>query len=337
MWLPKNLIPALTLFVKGVFMGVANKVPGVSGGAIAYVFGFYEELIYSFQKINKKAFSLLIYRGFSSFYCYINGRFLLFIVGGMVFSYFSVSKLLDYFLLNYELQVWALFFGMIIGSGIYLIQKYESWKLQGYISLFIGVLLGFAVNFIEPGSENHNLWFVFVCGVIGVSGMTIPGLSGSYILMLMGNYVFLLVDTVNVFGDVLQNLFRGNFIILSSTSNQEYLWVMAIFTLGSFLGLVWLSKLLGYVLLRWKKTVNALIIGFIIGSLGSVWPWKHKIYAVDHGIYLLDKFGHKIVIGFDKYLPSITQTSNQLAMVFVVLGCALVLAIEQLSKKEIKK
>lgn len=329
-----SLLYNTILFVKGILMGVANKVPGVSGGAVAYVLEFYNELIYSFQKISTKAFYILFKKGFRSFYEYINGKFLLFIVGGMVFSYFSVSKLLDYFLVNYELYVWSLFFGMIIGSGIYLIKKYEGWQFQGYISLIIGTLIGIAINFIEPSSENHNLWFVFLCGIIGVSGMTIPGLSGSYILMLMGNYVFLLVDTVNVFGKVILELISGNFATLQNNLHQEYLIIMLVFTLGSIVGLVSLSKILGLVLAKWGKIVNALIIGFIIGSLGTVWPWKEKIYALKNGAFVVDKFNNKIVTGFDKFFPNLGIEQNLIALFFIIIGVVLVLLIERFSNKK---
>ncbi len=331
MFLKRSLSYNILLFIKGVLMGVANKVPGVSGGAVAYVLDFYNELIYSFQKINSKAVGLLFKRGAKSFYEYINAKFLLFIVGGMVFSYFTVSKLLDYFLAYHELQVWSLFFGMIIGSAIYLIKKYEDWTFKGYLFLLIGIVLGLSINYIEQGSENHNLWFVFFCGVIGVSGMTIPGLSGSYILMLMGNYVFLLVDTVNVLGEVIAKTLLGNFEILKNNLYQEYLVVLLIFTLGSVFGLVFFSKILAFVLKKWDKVVNALIIGFIIGSLGTVWPWKHKIFA--HNI--VDKFNHKVVIGFEKYIPNLTIQHNLTALFFVIVGVALVLGIERFSKKEI--
>lgn len=328
----KPFLYNMILFVKGILMGVANKVPGVSGGAVAYILSFYDELIYSFQKINSKAIGLLFRRGFKSFFIYINGKFLFFILGGMIFSYFTVSRLLNYCLLHYELNVWALFFGMIIGSAIYLIKRYKEWSFKNYIWLFLGVLLGVSINLIEPSSENHNLWFVFFCGVIGISGMTIPGLSGSYILMLMGNYVFLLVDTVNIFGSTIAELFMGNFSILQNTTNREYLIVMITFTLGSIFGLVFFSRIVAFVLQKWNKIVNALIIGFIIGSLGSVWPWKEKIYAYKNGVINIDQFNRKIVTGFNRYLPSLTEQENWIAILFVVTGIVLVLSIERFKK-----
>ncbi|NIJ44548.1 putative membrane protein [Wenyingzhuangia heitensis] len=327
-----SLLYNLVLFIKGILMGVANKVPGVSGGAVAYVLDFYNELIYSFQKINNKAVALLFKRGIKSFLTYINARFLIFIVGGIVFSYFTVSKLLDYFLVNYELDVWSLFFGMIIGSGIYLIKRYKGWELKSYVSLCIGITIGIAINFIEPSTENHNLWFVFLCGIIGVSGMTIPGLSGSYILMLMGNYVFLLVDTVNILSNVILSLIVGDFSTLQDPTHQEYLAIIGVFTLGSIFGLIFFSQILAFVLVKWGKIVNALIIGFIIGSLGTVWPWKNKLYAHYNGQVVLDKFHNKIIIGFDKFMPDLALQQNRMAIGFVIIGITIVLGIERLQK-----
>ena len=104
------------LVIKGLAMGAANKVPGVSGGVVAFVAGFYEEFIYSLQRVNKTAFKLLVNGRFKSFYRYINGKFLSLLILGMLVSYFSVSKILDYLIVNYELYVWSAFFGMIVGS-----------------------------------------------------------------------------------------------------------------------------------------------------------------------------------------------------------------------------
>ena len=195
-------------------MGGANKVPGVSGGMVAFVMGFYEELIFSFQRINAKAFKLLFNGRFKSFAQYTNLQFLTLVMLGSMFSYFSVSLILDYFLKNYELYVWAWFFGMIIGSIYYISKDFNDWKLKNVISLIIGISIGIFISFMTPAKENDNLWFVFLCGIIGVSGMTLPGLSGSFILILLGNYVLLLVDSVNVLGSVVTSVLSGDFEVL---------------------------------------------------------------------------------------------------------------------------
>src|SRR5690606_3711438 len=193
----RTLSDKFLLVLKGLAMGAANKVAGVSGGVVAFVAGFYEEFIYSLQKINLKAFKLLINGRFRSLYNYTNGKFLGLLILGMVISYFSVSLLLDYLILNYELYVWAVFFGMIVGSIYYISKDFDEWSGRSLLFVLAGIVVGVAISLMEPAKENDNLWFVFICGMIGVSGMTLPGLSGSFILILLGNYVLLLVDSVN--------------------------------------------------------------------------------------------------------------------------------------------
>ncbi|MEO1033637.1 MAG: DUF368 domain-containing protein, partial [Bacteroidota bacterium] len=193
----RRLKDRIFLVIKGLAMGAANKVPGVSGGVVAFVAGFYEEFIYSLQRVNKTAFKLLFNGRFKSFYQYINGKFLGLLFLGMVVSYFSVSKILDYLIVHYELYVWSAFFGMILGSIYYINKDFKAWNRATIITLVIGTTIGVSISFLDPATENDNLWFVFFCGIISVSGMTLPGFSGSFILILLGNYVLLLVDSVN--------------------------------------------------------------------------------------------------------------------------------------------
>mgnify|MGYP000167796777 CR=1 FL=1 len=321
------------LFFKGLLMGLANKVPGVSGGTVSFVLGFYEELIHSFQKINLKAFKLLIHGKFSSFYKYTNAQFLLLVMGGSIFSYFSVSMLLDYFLQHFELYVWSWFFGMIIGSVMYMVKKFGEWDFKKFIFLSIGVSVGIAITFLNSGKENDNLWFVFLCGMIGVSGMTLPGLSGSFILMLIGNYVLLLVDAVNVFSNVIGNILIGNFDVLNDVVKQKYLKILAVFTAGSVVGLVSISHVLGYVLKRWKTFVNAMIIGFITGSLGTVWPWKITVFLKDNDVFVLQKNGAKIVENYHRYLPNFQLKETWVSFFFIIIGIGLILYIDHYEKK----
>lgn len=329
----RTFLDKFYLFIKGLTMGAANKVPGVSGGTVSYVLDFYEELIYSFRKINAKAFKLLFSGKFSSFYQYVNGQFLVLVMGGSMFSYFSVSLILDYFLKNYELYVWSWFFGMIIGSIYYIGKDFGKWSKANFIYLIIGVSLGLGISFLRPATENDNLWFVFLCGIIGVSGMTLPGLSGSFILILLGNYVLLLVDSVNELFNIITNLFSGNFEVLSDPIKIKYLKIISVFTAGSAFGLVSISHLLGYVLNRWNKMVNAIIIGFITGSLGIVWPWKRTVFATENGIIKLDKEGNGIVENYKRYVPELFNSETIIAIFFIFFGIALVLAIDYYDKR----
>lgn len=318
----------LWLFCKGLIMGAVNKVPGISGGVVAFVMGFYEEFIYSLQKVNKKAFLLLFNGRFKSFFQYINGRFLSLLIAGMVVSYFSVSKLLDYLIGHYELSVWSFFFGMIIGSVIYIARDFDEWTKRNIGILLIGIIGGIGISFLEPAQQNDNLFFVFICGIISVSGMTLPGLSGSFILILLGNYVLLLVDSVNALYDTLAEIIVLDFSFTDNAERIRLLKVLAVFTLGSLAGLISLSHVLGYLLKHFKSATYAGIMGFITGTLGVVWPWKEKVLATDtFGNIAIDAEGNEIITNYVRYMPEGLTTENIVAVVFIIIGIVLVVGL----------
>ena len=330
----RTLSDKFFLFIKGLAMGAANKVPGVSGGVVAFVAGFYEEFIYSFQKVNLKALKLLLNGRFKSFYSYINGRFLSLLLAGMVVSFFSVSKLLDYFIQQKELYVWAAFFGMILGSIYYIAKDFDYWNRRAVLFCFIGIVAGVSLSYLNPAKENDNLLFVFFCGIISVSGMTLPGLSGSFILILIGNYVLLLVDSVNALYDTFVDLIQWDLDSLQSPERIRLLLILGVFTLGSVVGLVTLSHVLSYVLKNYKNRTTAIILGFIIGSLGVVWPWKKNIYKYDtDGLVLLDSTGEKVLANYERYMPSFNSLETWAALGFVIFGIGIVLWLEWYGSK----
>ena len=329
----RTLTDKLFLILKGLGMGAANKVPGVSGGVVAFVAGFYEEFIYSLRKVNKKAFKLLFNGRFKSFYRYINGRFLGLLFFGMIVSYFSVSKVLDYLIKHYELYIWSVFFGMIIGSIYYINKDFQDWNYKTYTSLALGIILGVSISFLNPAKENDNLWFVFFCGIISVSGMTLPGFSGSFILILLGNYVLLLVDSVNALYDTMSDIIRGDLSFIDNQERLRMLKVLIVFTLGSVTGLVTFSHVLSYILKHYKSITLSAIIGFIIGSLGVVWPWKKTIYKLDEsGNFLFDSTGEKIIENYQRFKPEL-NTETYYAIAFIILGVLIVLALEWYGQK----
>ncbi|MCF6294077.1 MAG: DUF368 domain-containing protein [Flavobacteriaceae bacterium] len=329
----RTLSDKIFLFLKGLGMGAANKVPGVSGGVVAFVAGFYEEFIYSLQKINGKAFKLIINGRFNSFYRYVNGRFLGLLFLGMIISYFSVSKVLDYLIVNFELYVWSVFFGMIIGSIYYISKDFKDWNTKTIIALVVGIAIGISISFLDPAKENDNLWFVFFCGIISVSGMTLPGFSGSFILILLGNYVLLLVDSVNALYDTIFDVFTGDFSFTENPVRIRMLKVIGVFTFGSFAGLVTFSHLISYVLKHYKSITLSVIMGFIIGSLGVVWPWKKTIYkTIEDGSFLLDSTGEKVIENYKRFMPEFS-TESLIAMTYIILGILIVLALEWYGQK----
>jgi len=329
----RTLKDKLLLVLKGLGMGAANKVPGVSGGVVAFVAGFYEEFIYSLQKINRKALKLLFNGRFKSFFNYINGRFLGLLFFGMIVSYFSVSKLLDYLLQHYQLYVWSVFFGMIVGSIYYINKDFKDWNLKTIVFLIIGISIGISISFLDPAKENDNLWFVFFCGIIGVSGMTLPGFSGSFVLILLGNYVLLLVDSVNALYDTFSDVFKGNFDFIYNSERIRMLKILGVFTAGSFVGLVTFSHILSYILKHYKNLTLSLIIGFIIGSLGVVWPWKNIAYKTSEtGSFLLDSTGEKIIENYIRFIPNL-NTETFIAIAYITIGILVVLGLEWYGNK----
>lgn len=329
----RSIVDKVSLFFKGLLMGAANKVPGVSGGMVSFVLNFYEEMIYSFQKVNAKAFLLLLKGRFKSFYQYTNSTFLLLVIGGNVVSYFSVSLLIDYLLIHYELYVWSSFFGLIIGSIYYIGKGFDDWTYKNIYAASFGILIGIAISLMNPAKENDNLWFVFLCGIIGVSGMTIPGLSGSFILILLGNYVLLLVDSVTELYKTIIEVATGDFAFINNPTRIRYLQIITVFTAGSTFGLVITSHILGYILKRWHQLVTALIIGFISGSLGIVWPWKNVVYKIENGQFLYDRTGHKIVENYHRYFPDFSLAETWIAILFIFFGIALVLILDYYGQK----
>ena len=333
----RTLKDKMFLFLKGLAMGAANKVPGVSGGIVAFVGGFYEEFIYALKKVNKKALFLLISGRFKSFYYYINGPFLWVLLLGMLVSYFSVSKVLDYFLLSHERNVWSLFFGLILGSIYYISKQFKQWNKNTIIWGFIGLGIGISISFLSPAKENDHLLFVFLCGMISVSGMTLPGLSGSFILMLLGNYVLLLVDSVNALYDTFFEIIQGDFSFWNNPIRLKTLKILGVFTLGSTTGLVSLSHLISFVLKRYNAVTTAIIIGFISGSLGVVWPWKQTIYKLNElGKPLLDSNQHKIILNYQRYIPSIQDAATWWAIFWMGIGFVFLMALEGYANRQKK-
>jgi len=325
----RTFTDAVFLFLKGVAMGAANKVPGVSGGIVALVAGFYEEFIFTLQRLNGKAFTLLFTGRFKSFWEYTNASFLVFLFSGVIFSYFSVSLLLDHWISNYPQHLWGAFFGMIVASLYYIFKQIMDWDRNTAIVLCVGALFGLGIGFVKPMGENDHLLFVFICGMISISGMTLPGLSGSFLLLILGNYNLLLVDSVNALFEVLTQITRWNFHFLSDPSIVRLLKVLLFFSLGSITGLVVLSNFLSYLLKKYHQITIAAIVGFIFGSLRTVWPWKKTIYKQESlGEVGLNTTENLQIESYSYFLPDIISANTWQVFGFMVLGALIIVILE---------
>tara|TARA_B110000902_G_scaffold57873_1_gene67823 strand:- start:224 stop:1114 length:891 start_codon:yes stop_codon:yes gene_type:complete len=248
----------LFLFLKGITMGVANVIPGVSGGTIALITEIYEELINSLKSFDLKALKLLLKGQFKEFTVHTNLYFLISVFGGSVFSMFSVAKLFEFLFEFYPEELWSFFFGLILASVYYVGIRVGIWKIRSYVFFIIGTAIAVSLALLSPSSESTNLVYIFICGVIGVTGMLLPGLSGSFILILMGNYKLLMVDSLSK----------------SLKFNIDSISYLLVFILGSFVGLFGFSHIISWLFKRFKDCVLSLLTGFILGSLLIIWPWK---------------------------------------------------------------
>ena len=329
----RKTLDFIMLWVKGIIMGTANKVPGVSGGTAALVLNFYEELIFSLRRINTTSFSLLFHGKIKEFWYYTNMSFLLCILGGTVTSFFSISLLIDYLMSHYSTQIWAVFFGMVLGSLIYLIKKYDSWRGSTVIAMLIGLFIGISAGMLDYRSGSDNLIIIFLCGFISVCGMTLPGLSGSFLLMIVGNYKLLMVDSVNAVFYMLKGFLSGDNTAWNDPEQVNLILICGIFTIGTLVGVIVFSHILGYLIKRYRPTVIAVIIGFIAGSLSIMWPWKHHIYAQ---ITTSTGAVKDVIIGFDHYIPTLTAPMTWLVVSFIIAGAAFIIWVESISEQKVK-
>lgn len=298
-------------------MGAVNKIPGVSGGTVAFVTGIYEDLINSIKKINIKSFRILFTKGFNEFSKEINGKFLLIVFSGVVSSFFSVSLILDRLIEKYELYVFGLFFGMILGSFYVIYYQLDKINLKLFIGVFIGLAVGLAISFADNFEVSNSNLIILLSGMIAISGMILPGLSGSYLLLLMGNYTLIMVDSVNALYFTISDILSLNFEFINDSDRVYLLQVLFFFTLGSVAGLILFSNLLSSLLKNYKSITIAIIVGFIAGSLRGVWPWQ------------VENYNGKVSL----YFPDFSIQETWITLIYVVIGILFVVLLERLANK----
>ncbi len=306
----RTLKDYLILSLKGMGMGAADVVPGVSGGTIAFITGIYQELINSIKSINLSSIKLLLSFKLNDFWKSVNGNFLLALVIGIGISVLSLAKGLKFLLDHHPILIWSFFFGLIVASAIYVARDIREWKIGTVISLIAGVGIAYVITVITPAEANTSYGFVFLSGSIAICAMILPGISGSFILVLLGMYKF----------------------ILGAISDFN-LPVIAVFLVGAAIGIVVFSNILSWLLKKYYNLTIALLSGFMIGSLNKVWPWKEVVET------FTDRHGEIKPLIEQNVLPwkyaEITGNNPQLvyAIVLAVFGFVLIFLMEGLSKK----
>ena len=298
-------------------MGAVNKIPGVSGGTVAFITGIYEDLINSIKKINFKSFKILFNKGFKDFYKEINGKFLTVLFSGVIASFFSVSLVLDRLIEDYELYVFGLFFGMIVGSFYVIYYQLERLNIKTTFGILVGLSIGLLISFADNFEVTDSNVIIFISGMIAISGMILPGLSGSYLLLLMGSYTLIMVDSVNALYFTLTDIFSFNFDFVYDPERIYLLKVILFFTIGSVCGLIFLSNILSTLLKRFKSITISIIVGFIAGSLRGVWPWKtESLYG-------------KVSLFF----PDFSLGETWLTLFYIIIGILFVVLLERFANK----
>ena len=299
----------LLVCLKGIGMGAADVIPGVSGGTIAFMTGIYEELVGSINNINGAAVKLLFKGRFLEFWKHINGTFLVSLIAGILISIMSLAKLMTYLLSHLPVPTWAFFFGLIIASSVFILRDIKDWKLKDGVMLFLGVILGVVVCTLSPTETPDALWFIFLSGAIAICAMILPGISGSFILLILGKYEFML--------STLTKILSGDGVLLDFA-------VLVIFVLGALVGILAFSRFLHWLLARYHRSTLLVLAGFIIGSLVKVWPWSDM--AVVREAQLL-RTGSLAEI--DLQIPA--------AVIFCLVGAALVTVLELLALRKEKE
>lgn len=298
----------LILFLKGVGMGAADVIPGVSGGTIAFITGIYEELVNSIKSIDGEAIKLLFSGKLRSFWLKVNGSFLLVLMSGVILSLLSLAKLIIFLMLYFPIPLWSFFFGLILISSFIVLREVHQWKITVVIAGIAGIVIAYLITTATPTDTPEDLWFIFLSGCIAICAMILPGISGSFILLILAKYEYIMeaVSTFNI-------------------------PVLLVFGLGCIVGITSFSRVISWIFDRYHDVTVALLAGFMLGSLNKVWPWKVVVrYRMDsHGLQVpaLDKS-----VSPGTYFEA-TGNDPQLleAVLFAALGVFIVLGLEKMA------
>lgn len=295
----------LIILLKGIAMGAADVVPGVSGGTIAFISGIYEELLSSISGINIANLKLLKKEGFKAAWKAINGNFLLALLSGIFISIVSLAKLISWLLENKPILVWSFFFGLVLASILYVAKQLTKWNAVTITLLILGAIVAYFITTLQPAiSESSSLIFYFFAGALAICAMILPGISGSFILVLLGAYKP----------------------VLDAIHNRDVI-LLSVVAFGAVVGLLSFSKILRWLFDHHKNYTLAVLTGFILGSLNKIWPWKETL------TWRLNSHGIKVPFNEQSISPFSFEGDSQLAMAIIlsIIGFAVIILLEKLA------
>ena len=292
--------------LKGMAMGAADVVPGVSGGTIAFISGIYEELITSINNINLSLITTFKKDGIKAVWNKVNGNFLVALFLGIFISVLSLAKFLSWLLENEPILLWSFFFGLVVASIFLVGKEIKRWNIGSIVILIIGAALAFIITELPASDNTDNLPYLFLSGALAICAMILPGISGAFILVLLGSYKTIL-DAVH----------------------ERDIKIILTVGLGAIFGLLSFARLLKWMFNHYKNITLALLTGFILGSLNKIWPWKKVLET--------KTFGEKIIVVDDmNVLPGAFEGDSKLmlAIVLAILGFSLIFILERLASKK---
>ncbi|NRB50748.1 MAG: DUF368 domain-containing protein [Saprospiraceae bacterium] len=308
----------INLLLKGMAMGIAEVIPGVSGGTIAFISGIYEELIDTIKSVlGPDLFKGFKEGGIVGAWKAANGEFVLTLLAGMVIGVVGGVFTIVHLLETHPQLLWAFFFGLILASAIYMARQVKGWGIGEIIALIFGTALAYYITVASPSQGSESLVMVFFAGAIAISALILPGISGSFILLLMGMYTFILPTVKEAL----------------KTFDVSALVIVGTFALGCLFGLATFSRVLSWTFKHYRNITIALLTGFLIGSLNKLWPWRNVLE------YRTDSKGETVPFLEKSVLPSQFEGDPQitLALLLMVLGFILILGLDRLGAKSVSQ
>ncbi len=304
---PKNIQEAFYLFIKGLCMGTADVVPGVSGGTIAFITGIYHQLLASISSFDGKLLARILKGELLEAIALVHWRFLMPLLLGICTAILSTTRLMHYLMKNHSELTWSLFFGLTLASiQILLMSNKKGWKKQDLLTLIISTTAAYFLVGLMPKTTPHHLWFIFVSAMISICAMILPGISGAFILLVLGKYQFITGHLKNPF-------------------NLEAMQVIAVFSLGAFVGLVSFSKILKWLLSCHTNLTLAALTGMMMGSLRKVWPWKEDLMVT-----IIN--GKEHVLAQRNLLPDFSNKVTLTALSLMIAGYVLIISMEKFAR-----
>jgi putative membrane protein len=308
------MIQSVIIFFKGIAMGAANVIPGVSGGTVALITGIFERIINAIKNtVSTKSASLFFSGKLKQWFQYTDFGFVIALGLGIVFAMISIARILEFLFSQYPIYVWAFFFGLVLASVWFVAKTVQKWDVAVIVFLIVGTALALSMALLKPMSENSSFFYLMVCGAIAACSMILPGLSGSFVLVLMGNYELVMIHSIN----------EADFSVLLPV------------IIGAGVGLLLFSYLLSWIFKKFRNQTIALLSGFMFGSLLIIWPWKETIWKTnENGSFMLSRNGDKIVESYNWLIPQQLNSETLLGVVFIFIGIACIYLTELIAKKK---